>query len=129
MFPLELTRHPEIGLKASEMAAISCIGGCGTLLPTLVPTKLGASGGSDKPYIVLQANHDLHGLKIDVVNPETNESIFAREFLKNTNWNAWRPAELPVGEYFEKTSKVKITIRANGRAKDQFDTISAILHK
>lgn len=128
-FPLELMRHPEIGLEAQEIAAVSCIAHCNSLQPELVPTRLGDKDPMAQPFVVLQANQDLYGLRITINDARTGATLFDRELLQNSVWRAWRPAELPVAQFFDTADAVVIEIRSRGRIEGQFDTISSILHK
>ncbi len=128
-FPLDLMRHPEIRLAPEEIAALSCIAACDSLQPELVPTRLGDKNAAGQPFVVLQANQDLHGLRITVSDPQTGATLFDRELLENSTWRAWRPAELPVARFFDTTDVVVIEIRSRGRAAGQFETVSSILRK
>ncbi|MDF1777092.1 MAG: hypothetical protein P1V13_13725 [Rhizobiaceae bacterium] len=127
LMSLDLARLPEIRLKPEEMAALSCVATCGTLMPTLVPTRLGARETAKEPFIILQANKDLYGLKVEVTDQATNEVIFSQDLLGSVFWQAWRPAEIPVGQFFKRSEAVVLKIRSRGRVKGQFDTVMAVL--
>lgn len=129
MFSLGLARRGEVGLKVNELAAVSCVEDCSTLLPVLVPTQVGQAEENAKPYILLQASKKLHSLRIQIVDIATDETVFDRELLSNTNWHAWRPAEMPVGQFLEKAEAIRVTIRSKGQSQTETDTISAILRR
>lgn len=128
-FPLDLIRHPEIRLSPEEIAAVSCIAACDSLQPELIPTRLGYEDAAGQPYVVLQARNDLHGLHIAISDARSGEKLFDRELLQNSVWRAWRPAELPVAQFFDTTDVILVEVRSRGRAAQQFETLSSILRK
>lgn len=126
-YPFDLIRRPELAIDINDLALRLCVDACDGLLPVLVPTRLASENSfADRPYLVLRATEDLTYLRIEIIGQE-RAVLYDQNILASTNWDAWRPVEVPLRDFMKSSGDLLFRATAQGRSARQLDSVAAIL--
>ena len=126
-FPHDLLSHPAIDLGSDELAVLACVDACDTLEPVLMPAIVAtAPPAKPNPFIILQASSALQAMRIEISDRTSGKVLFDKQVLKST-WEPWRPAELPLGRFFEHSAEIVLKVTAQGNSTSDIDSIAAVL--
>lgn len=126
-YPLELTQRQELAIAIDELALRICVEACDGLRPVLVPARLASETPLEaKPYLVLRATEDLTYLRIEI-SGASGVVLYDENVLARTNWEAWRPIEIPLGSFTKDGGDLLFRATAQGRSARQLDSVAAIL--
>ncbi|HMN19956.1 MAG TPA: hypothetical protein PKA16_01040 [Ottowia sp.] len=127
-YAFDLVNHPAIKLEPDEIAARVCLERCETMEPVLAPVSFSIPGGSrpDQPFITLQATEDLTMMRVEI-RASNGAVLLSKDVLQDRNWPAWRPAVIPLADFFAQAPQLTLRVTARGRGLGQVDAVAATL--
>lgn len=127
-YDLSLSRAPDIGLKAQELAVRICIQNCDGIEPTLVPASLSRSNGaSDNHFLIWQATEDLISLRVSVRDAKSGEVLLDKEYLDDRVLPAWSAPRQNIQYLAEQSKELFVTAFARGLEDGTPDAVSVHL--
>lgn len=127
-YSFEIINNNHVQIHRKDIAAKICLSDCNGLRPVLVPVIYGdADPLTHRPFVTLQAMEGLTMMHVEILARDDGRVLFDRDLLQTSNWPAWRPARIPLSEFFMQSPELELRVTARGHARDQTDAISAIL--